>query len=269
MQFKNVQVTVNGRNIMASDVSISEQNSVEPIYLLGYRHTTLYSPTSPLNNQIQINYYVEPENEPNHTLVNQLRNSNTSSFPVRVVVGGITGSAYLSSYSLSVEPNELVTASVTYNVYTSFSGQFTNQPSATSYNAGRGSGIAHSWLVYPKMLNNTLTGSIVSLNYSFSPNFQPIYKIGNPNPVEVKFVNANEEFSITSEYDNRILYSGEIFTGKYFDIQIIEINPLSGLSTTNTSKLYLFPNGGIVTSNRINIQENNTILQESNIRRDY
>jgi hypothetical protein len=269
MQFKNIQVTVNGRNIMASDASISEQNSIEPIYFLGYKRGDLYSPSGPLNSQIQINYYVEPANEPNHILINELRNYNASSFPIRVVVGGITGAAYLNSYSLSVEPNELVTASATYSVYTPLSGQLTNQPSATSYNAGRGSGIAHSWLVYPKMASGHLTGSIASLNYSFSPNFQPIYKIGNPNPTEVKFINANEEFSIISEYDNRILYSGQAFTGKYFDIQIIEINPLSGLFTANTSKLYLYPNSGRITSNRINIQENSIIIQESNIIKDY
>jgi len=269
MQFKNIQVTVGTKNIMATDASVSERNSVTPIYFIGHKRPDLYSPSGPLNNQIQVNYIVEPENDINHSLINEIRNYNLSSFPTRIVLGGITGAGYLNSYSINIEPNDIVTASATYNVFTPLTGTLSNQPNGINYNTGRGSGVAHSWTVFPRMASGHLTGSIVSLDYSFSPNWRPVYKVGNPNPVEVKFIDAEETFDIISEYDTRITYSGQTFTGKFNNIELVQIGAISGLWTGSYASLYLYPNSGRVISNSINIQENSIIVQNTSIIKNY
>jgi hypothetical protein len=268
MQFSKCQVTINNRNILASDASISEQNNLAPIYALGTKGTNTYSTSGPLNNQIQINYLVEPDNEVNLTLLNEIKNYNLSSFPVRIIIGGITGAGYLSSLSYSVQPNDVIGASVTYNIYTPLTGQLSNQPSSTVYNLTNGSGIAHSYTTYPKMANGSLTGSLLNLNYSCEINWGAKYKIGNPYPAAVKFLNATENFDITHEYPARINYTGQSFNERFYDIEVIEINPLSGLWTTS-NPVYLYPASGKVTSNKINIRENDIIVNETIIIKNF
>lgn len=271
MQFKNIQVTVSGRNIMASDASISEQNGVVPIYTLGYKGNIAHSPNGPLNNQISINYIVEPENDPNYLLLQQIKNYDFSAFPIPIVVGGITGAGYLNSYSLNVRSNDAVTASATYSIFTHLTGQLNDKPAGINYNLSRGSGVAHSWTTYPRMYNGNLTGSILELAYSFNAEWATKYKPGQHKPIEVKFLNGNEQFDILNEYNARITYSGQSFNEKFYDIETIEINPLSGLWTSvgNNSKILLYPLSGKIISNRINIGPDNIITSETTIIKNY
>jgi hypothetical protein len=109
----------------------------------------------------------------------------------------------------------------------------------------------------------------LQLGYAFSLNWQPIYRIGNPYPTEVKFLGGIEEFSFVSEYEKRVTNTGEFFESKYTDFDIIEINPLSQTWIAGASPLILYPCSGKITSNRVSIQEDNLVVQETAVIKYY
>ena len=272
MQFNNAQVTISGQTILAQSINIEESNSISPAYAVGYRGAISDSPSGPVSNRISFNYILEPT-DINYKLLQNIRNYDFNSFPVALSVAGLNGAGYLSSYSLNIRENDVITASVSYNIYEQLTGQLSEQPSNfySNYNLSKGSGVAHSWTSYAKTNNGNSTGSILSLNYNFQSEVRPVYKIGRPTPIEVKYLNSTESFEITSEHESRITYSGQTFTGKFNDIEIIEIGPISGLwnNVANGSKIFLYPNSGKITSNSVDIGENDIIVNQATVIKYY
>jgi len=269
--FKNVRVAISGQNIMAQSASIDEQNSLVPIFALGYKKNNGTSPSGPIKNSFNISYTLETNKEPNFGAINNLKNYVESSFPLQIVVANITGAGYLTNYSFSIEPNNVIKVNSAYDIYTPLTGIVANQAlsAPNSYNLSNGSGVGHYWSTVAKSYDSTQTGAVLQMSYDFNINWQPIYKIGSPYPIEVKFLNATEEFSFVSEYEKRITNTGENFKSQFSDFDIIQINPLSSTWESSASSITLFPCSGKIISNKINISEDSLILQETSVIKYY
>jgi len=266
VKYHNLEISVSGTTILCQSASISEQAGLTPIYALGYKGLSPTSPNQGIQNTFDLEYIVEPGNEVNFNLAQNIKNNDLAAFPVRIAVGGVTGAGYLNSFSLDILPNEIVKANVSYSVFTPLTGVLSNQnPNiVNSYNLLNGSGIASYWNVLAKKSNNSLTGSLISCNYNAKFNWQAIPKIGSAFPAQVKFTNGEENFSILSEYNQRIQTSGQTFEEIFTDIEILEISNL-----TNSNNIKLYPVSGRIVSNKINISEDNLILQETSVVKYY
>lgn len=264
--FSNIGISISGTTILAESVSISEQNNIVPTSFIGYRGPFPTSPNAGLNHTISFDYILE-NSDINYKLLQRIREYDFNSFPVTISAAGITGAGYMNNYSLQITPNDAIKATVSYNIFTELTGRLSQQSSSNSqnYNLLNSSGVAHGWNSYAKNYAGTSTGSILELDYSFSLEWATRYKIGNPNPISVKFINGTENFEISSEYESRILYSGQNFSGKFTDFDIIEINSLSKDWSVGETPIKLYLQSGKVVSNNINITEDSLILNNTSI----
>jgi hypothetical protein len=268
LKANNIGISISGRTICAQNISISEQNSISPVYYASYPSIATSTPIGPIQNSLNLQYLFETS-DINYKLINQIRNYNFNSFPVPIVVAGLTMGGYPTNFSLEISPNDIIRASVSYSIFSGFDGSLANQStgSYTGYNQLNSSGFGHYWTTYFK--GDTSTGSIFQGTYDININWIPIYKIGQKTPVAVKFLAAQENFSFLSEYESRIAYSGEDFASKFNDFNIIEINPVSFDVGISGQKVILYPASGKITSNKIEISENNLILNNTTIIKSY
>ena len=269
LQFHNSEFRINGTGMMCQSISINEQASLTPIYAIGYRGAPFQSPSGPIKTTISANYFCDITGDIPNIILNQAKNYTFTSSPCIVSVAGKTGSAYLARYSLSCSPNQVVTASADYDVYHELSGNFARQNSnlIASYNPTNASGIAHHWSSYIQSHNSSATGSLVSFNYSCSLNWLPIYKIGSSIPTEVKLLDGREEFQLSHETSGTsVTYSGLSIEENIPSFHKIELYPISfafGRYTTNKITLWLA--SGKITENRLNIQEDSVIMNETSV----
>ena len=255
--------------MMCQSISINEQASLAPIYAIGYRGAPYQSPSGPTKTSISTNYFCEITGDIPNILVNQAKNYIFTSSPVVISAAGKTGSAYLTRYSLSCSPNKAIEASADYEIYHELSGDFSRQNpnNAQLYNPSRASGIGHYWSSYIKSHNDSNTGSLVSFNYSCSLNWLPIYKIGSNIPADVKFIDGREEFQLSHETSGtRITYSGRSIEENIPSFHKIELYPASfAFGNYTTNKITLWLASGEITENRVNIQEDSVIMNETSV----
>lgn len=290
LNFHKCKVSVSGISgyyLLAESASIDENNNLSPLYSIGYSGPIKNNiPINPIKNSFRISYFLESPNEPNYYLSNSLKNYNTSIFPIEIIVGGITGDAYLDNYSIEFQENELVKTNVEYSIYNKLRGNKENQifgfvsedmmldyPGLGGFGTinHRGSGLAHSWTTYCKSFDNLISGNVLSLNYNFRANWQPIYKIGSSELSQIELLNSQETFNFVTEYNLHTSYSGEFLSGKIPEISVIEINPLSGLNNhiDENNKLFLYPGSGTVTYIQTEIKEGDIITSQINVIKNY
>jgi len=269
LQFHNSEISLSGRKMMCQSININEESSLTPIYTMGYRGANYQSPSEANKTSVSINYYCEVTGDVPNILLNQIKNYNFNSFPTVLAVAGKTGSAYLTKYSLSCSPNQAVIASADFDIFHELTGSFTRQNSnlVNQYNNSNASGIAHAWSTFPKTHNNLSTGTLISFDYVSSMEWRPIYKIGRNTPVETKFIKGTENFVLNHETTGtRVVYSGRFIEENIPSFHHLELFPLSfvmGANTTNKITLYLA--SGKLINNRINIQEDSLIANETSV----
>lgn len=201
INFSDIDVIVNGTGITAESVSINSQNSTSPAYVLGYEGTIGNPQTGPITNKINLSYLLELGTETNFASVNDIKNNPTGWTGVRIEVANLTGhNCYLEDYQLQLVPNDMVRASASYVSYNDISGSLNVKSQTVNYSTGK---FAHSW-------STSLSPTLLSFDYSFRADWQPVYIIGSGNkPVEVLFNGANENFGILSLQNIQIKHSGE------------------------------------------------------------
>lgn len=272
LKFKNCEVSVSGVTILADSASVNESNNVRPVVAQRYRGQVSSTPFGGVSHTIDISYTTETNSEPNFYLAKNIRDYVIADFPVQVTVGGLTGSAYLSAYSLDIIPNQPVKAKVQYVIFGDVSGSLSNQSATTanSYNSQNGSGVGHYWTTSAKKIDGSQIGSIIQGNYSFRAEWRPAFIIGRPSPVDVKFISAQEDYSLLSEYEVHTKISGQSFESAFTDIEMIEINNLSSdWSVNDTSSLRLYPASGVIISNSTKFVENQPVLTDIKIAKFY
>ena len=129
LQFHNSEISLSGMEMLCQSISVTEQSSLTPIYAIGYRGSNYQSPSAPNKTSVSINYYCEITGDIPNTLTNLAKNYNFNSFPLNLAVAGKTGSAYLTKYSLSCAPHDLILASADFDIFHELSGLYTQQNS--------------------------------------------------------------------------------------------------------------------------------------------
>ncbi|MEK6880445.1 MAG: hypothetical protein AABY22_12590, partial [Nanoarchaeota archaeon] len=98
--FHKSEIKIAGTKILAQNATISENTSLAPAYSLGFNRPLDVGLRGNISNTINIDYLIETNSDPTNTIVNNLISSTGQFFtPTELVIGGITGSGYLDSYS--------------------------------------------------------------------------------------------------------------------------------------------------------------------------
>ena len=268
IQFNQCEVSISGIRLFAESATITEQNSLNADYLLGNLVPVDFTPTDGVKNSFQINYTVEPHNEPNYNIIQNLKNYVPIFEPISIVVGGITGLGYLENYRLQVTPNQIIKASVTYNCYNELSGQI--NPQTQQYNSPNLTGLAHYWSTQATLSDNSTTGSVISMDYNFKASWNPIYIIGNKSPPQVVLIAAEENFNITSEFLTHVLYTGQNAGTAFNNFNQFNINNIGFL--WNTSPIYTLKfdlRGGTVANTTTEIKTDNLIIITNTVNKYY
>jgi hypothetical protein len=272
IQFNQCEVSINGQKIMAESASISEQNSINPDVIIGNYIPIDYSPTDGIKNSFDINYNVETNNEPNYIISTGLKTYSTGYSPAIIIIGGITGSGYLQSYTLQVSPNNNIKGSVNFISFHELQGNLIAQPSSnlSQYNVLNRSGLGHYWTTQAINQDNSATGSIIQMDYSFKANWNPVYPIGQSIPSQVLLLNAQETFNFVSEFSTHIKYTGENANTALNNFNSFKINNLSFLWDNSQIYSLNFPiSGGIINSNKIDIKTDSLITISNSITKFY
>ena len=74
LNFYNISIKIAGQSLLAKSATINEENSVSPIYSLGYNGSFQASPNGPVRNSVSIDYIIEPGNDTSYPLINKIRN---------------------------------------------------------------------------------------------------------------------------------------------------------------------------------------------------
>jgi len=189
-----------------------------------------------------------------------------------VKVAGYVTNGYLNSYSLTINENEPIKASVEYSIFHEITNSLSEQSSTgyLGYNRSEGNGIAHYWSSKVMNSDETTVGEVISLNYSFKANWQPVYKIGSSIPSQVTLLGSQENFNLTSEYESNITYSGNYIQDSLNNCATLQLNNLSYLWTeTNWFPLTLSLEDGKVVSQTTNVAENNIVTTNIEVVKYY
>jgi hypothetical protein len=303
ISFEKCDVTVNGTGIMADSASISSSNPIEKIGILGQRGAYTNSFEGAFQSDIRISYFLEPNNEPIYSLVNQIKQFNAITFPaIPIIIGGITGQGYLKTYNINVATNDIVKASAEFICFAPTSGTLVESNGSITYNEDNAEGLAHyfSSAVISKYDNLSRTNQVweesINLNnlsYSFSTNWAPMTYVGMRYPKYVKLLEAQESIEISHEYlknlemtkqdpisfvtsntynSRNLNKSMNIGKNSIVDLGVM-LYPYSEAIIDNTVKSQNVPfisiKNGLVKSNSIDSQSSSVLKVSTNIVRFY
>jgi hypothetical protein len=135
LMFDEVFALVNQSGILALNASLSQTNSIVPVYSLGKYWTVNQTPNGPIKSTFSLSYYPNIGKEPNYDILQTLRGLSDDIIysGTRIVIAGVTGfNCYLSSYEIQSAPNNLVKSSVTYESFLPTSGQISPRAFAST-----------------------------------------------------------------------------------------------------------------------------------------
>jgi hypothetical protein len=252
--FYNCEVKISTTGILAESASIESSLSLSPAYSLGHRGSQDQVPSGPLKTTISIDYYLKTDREPNYAISSGLRSylSDTPS-PVGIKIAGLGAPAYLERYSLRTEPNSLIKANASYVCFTPLGGELREKLFNANYSGTNASGVGHGWTTNITSTTDQSNNRTLGFSYDFSAKWEPVYKMGTANPVNVLFHGGQETFSFVKDTFIKPTFSGT-------DVS----NYLTGLSRTNfnISSLDTFcGNSG----NHININMDNSKVISSSV----
>jgi hypothetical protein len=260
IEFHECDVIVNGRGLVAETASISQENSLQSLYVIGRKGPMQY-PNGPLKSSFDITYLVSLQNDPNLELINQLKANGGSPFVLEVA--GIRGLCHLERFSLNSQPNEPTRATASYSCFYALSGAILPKRGTVEYAVGLDK-TAHGWTTFITSSGSYLSVPTYGFQYSVDLTWQPTYSfgiisggttIGVKTPSQVDFIAAQEKVDIIRDEFALITFSGDdcrqtIFSSADNSVEILGISFAWGIPTNNV----LFAlDGGRVNSSRFEI----------------
>ena len=216
----NVNISVNGSNILCQSINFTQNSSLKPIFNIGNKVSYNNIPTNLLNN-LSLEYYLEPEIEPNYSIITGLIYDKSVAIPSIINLGDTYFTGYLKEYSMQVYPNSVIKIKSDFNIYNPITGNILEQALSGNYlyDSGNSSGISHYWTTQLKSGNQQIDANILQLEYSVSINQSPIYGIGDFQPKQIYIDSINESLDVISEQQNNIVYSGLLFDNTFIGVQ--------------------------------------------------
>jgi len=263
--FDEIDAIIAGSGILAESASISSENSLSPLYVLGNKGIINQSPSGPLRSSFSFNYVLESNYDPVQNIVSYLKTGReTTNYESTIVsLGGITGNCFLDSYSLKSSPNDVTKANVSFISFLPLTGFLQDKKGNINYNSSNTSGISHGWTTYFSNINN----KIYEMDYSFKPNWEPVYTLGSVFPRQIQFLGAQEDMSFVKDIYTGIQFSGQNATG-YFNFTGLQTTvKLFGLMNSNSYTIEI--SGSKVKNTQVNASLDDIVRVSSSVSKYY
>ena len=221
--------------VLAQNASITVNRSINSTYTIGRQNSSQMFKTKTDETNIEFTYFPNIS-DPIYKCFDYIKTGIfTNSFPeinipVQVTLVGISGSFYPSRYSLTVNPNSKIQASVSLSSFSNLSGSLNNK--TTINNLASGSGIAHSWNA--KVSGTAAVYNVLDFSYGISINWNPIYSVGQQRPRQVDLSAGEETFDFTVENFNSNFSNTDLSTAENAKINITTFSNQS-IMIINTS----------------------------------
>ena len=208
--YDQCELKINSTGVIATSASLNSDITLGPVYTLGKRKPFKRQVTTgPASSTFQIQYVINPTGDPAFNTISEIKSfisAPTNYDGVTIALGGITGyNCYLNNYSIKIDPNNVVAAQASYVSYRPISGNLSIKSNPNSASADS---IAHSSKIN-LISGKSLNGDTYSFSYTFAANLNPIYVLGQREPVEVKPIRAQETVNMTENIFNTLVYTGE------------------------------------------------------------
>ena len=252
LQGNKINLSVNGKSILAENVSINDSSPQRALYSLN-NNTPYNVVPSKINSSISISYFLEPGNDPNYTTLTGL---------INIGENFITG--YLNSFSFQLQPNSLVKVATDFSVYYSFSGNLSGQKlnDWNNYDTNNASGLAHYWSA--QILSGTTQISdnkVLQMDYSAAIDLIPIYSLGDPLPKQIFYNKVTESTNILSEQQFNTKYSGQLIDNILNGVQTLKLRNISSIfSNTINSGISIPLTGFTLQDVKTDIQPDNLVF---------
>jgi hypothetical protein len=188
INYQNIAVSVAGSALFANSASFSFDAPIEAVRSLGQLNAIADIVNGPIEGNLNIDYIISSSSHPGKTISEAIIAGTYS--PISVSIGGRTfPSGFLSSYTLSAEPNSIINASLSFNVYgpLTFAGMQSSSAGTSTTNT-----IAHG-----ANSNVATVANAISFEYSFGVEWEPIYVLNSSLPTAVVFRSAEETLNIS------------------------------------------------------------------------
>ena len=221
--------------VLAQNASITVNRSINSTYTIGRQNSSQMFKTKADETNIEFTYFPNIS-DPIYKCFDYIKTGIfTNSFPetnipVQVALAGVSGSFYPSRYSLTVNPNSKIQASVSLSSFSNLSGSLNNK--TTINNLASGSGIAHSWNA--KVSGTAALYNVLDFAYGISINWNPIYSVGQQRPRQVDLSAGEETFDFTIENFNSNFSNTDLSTAENAKINITTFSNQS-IMIINTS----------------------------------
>ena len=221
--------------VLAQNASITVNRSINSTYTIGRQNSSQMFKTKADETNVEFTYFPNIS-DPIYKCFDYIKTGIfTNSFPetnipVQVALAGVSGSFYPSRYSLTVNPNSKIQASVSLSSFSNISGSLNNKTAIN--NLASGSGIAHSWNA--KVSGTAAVYNVLDFSYGISINWNPIYSVGQQRPRQVDLSAGEETFDFTVENFNSNFSNTDLSTAENAKINITTFSNQS-IMIINTS----------------------------------
>ena len=211
INFNEIDVTVNGTGILSENATVSANNNLFSVYGLGRRNLAPQAINGPFQGNMQFDYILDIAYEPNQPITTTLKNT----FPLfhhepsRISIAGLTGFAYLDSYSINISPNNPGKATASYTTFTPFSGALAPKKGNFPYNTSGIIALSHGWSTKISTSDEAFSFPTFEFNYNFQANWQPVYVIGKTIPTQIHLMSIEENISISKDFYKNIQLAGQ------------------------------------------------------------
>jgi hypothetical protein len=185
LSYQNVNITVGGASIFATNGSTSFQVPLEAVRALGNPKAIANIVNGPAQGTLNISYIVTTS-DPIGTIFNNIINSPTTYNGTVVNIGGLSYTAYLTSHSLNGEANSIINGSASFTVFGPGGGTFSTSSAGNNQTENIGHGSA---------TNLSITNA-VGFDYSANVEWQPLYVLGTSTVNSVIFSSASQTLTL-------------------------------------------------------------------------
>ena len=205
----NAKLKINGREILASQASISLSTSLSPKYVVGERSTTKQVASRGIGGSLNVVYYFTGKDYLRTFITGQGEVSRTDeginpdAFAESQIISGNFGglnfqSGYLTSYSVNFAPNSTVTANAQINFFDQLLGEFTSEDSV----AVPVSEVLNFRNAQITNVENTVENvdNFIGGAYNYNSEVKPVYLMNEVIPSAVSF--GQKTISMNFEVDN-------------------------------------------------------------------
>ena len=264
-------IKINDTPIIAESISYQQNTEKKPLYAINYSIPFDYVPSA-TKGTLNVVYFSEINNEPNYTIVSNLKNTYLTGNPAVVInVSDVIITGYLSRWSFSVSPMLSIKAQATYELFNDLTGNFTEQNNTDylNYNQTNGSGIGNyissSFYSQGSKVPNV---DILQCDYNFEANVVPLYKIGNPYPIQVYVSDATETLTTISEGQFNNQFSGHDLIS-FLGVDTLRIGSISNFWGATLNEIS-FPVDGMKNNiNKVDININSLVLFNTTFTQSY